>query len=166
MTKAAAIKTILDEFDFNKVHNIMVGLNWRWEHIGIPCVQDLVDCAEKLLNDLLPGVCSDTRQGGFHAWLDFCEEQWDFHLAFELNRAEADVDFPHQTTGPNVSEKLVSFSDIYKEDYRRELESCDKWIQWCKERNDTHGMNFHQGLRSALVFNNIKMESLISSLKS
>lgn len=30
---------------------------------------------------------------------------------------------------------------------------------------DTHGMNFHQGKRSALLFNNCKMEQLLRVLK-
>jgi hypothetical protein len=46
-----------------------------------------------------------------------------------------------------------------------ELESCDRWIKWCERENDTHGMNFHQGMRAAHVFNNIKMEQLLRVLK-
>ena len=60
---------------------------------------------------------------------------------------------------------LLDFERIYRDDYKRELESCDTWIRWCERRNDTHGMNFHQGMRGALVFNNIKMEQLIQTLK-
>lgn len=60
---------------------------------------------------------------------------------------------------------LQEFESIYNKEYKQELESCDGWIKWCEEQGDTHGMNFHQGLRSAHVFNNIKMEQLISILK-
>lgn len=45
----------------------------------------------------------------------------------------------------------------YKEQYDLEIESCNRWIKWCGAQNppDTHGQNFHQGKRSALVFHNI-----------
>lgn len=61
------------------------------------------------------------------------------------------------------NEALKEFEAIYREDYRRELESCDSWIKWCEKQGDTHGINFHQGARSAHVFNNIKMEQLIEA---
>jgi hypothetical protein len=57
------------------------------------------------------------------------------------------------------------FETLYRQDYAQVLESCDRWIKWCEERKDTHGMNFHQGLRSALIFHNIKMEQLLRTLK-
>lgn len=60
---------------------------------------------------------------------------------------------------------LDRFETIYRQEYRQELDSCDNWIKWCEKANDTHGMNFHQGLRSALIFNNIKMEQLLRVLK-
>jgi hypothetical protein len=60
---------------------------------------------------------------------------------------------------------LAGFESIYRDEYRRELESCDRWAKWCREHGDTHGINFHQGLRSALVYHNIKMEQLLRILK-
>ena len=60
---------------------------------------------------------------------------------------------------------IVEFEAVYKSEYEQELESCDRWIKWCKDNNDTHGMNFHQGMRSAYVFNNIKMGQVIRILK-
>lgn len=60
---------------------------------------------------------------------------------------------------------ILEFEEIYKQEYSGELESSDKWIKWCKRHNDTHGINFHQGKRSAHVFNNIKMEQLLRVLK-
>jgi hypothetical protein len=60
---------------------------------------------------------------------------------------------------------LMEFEENYRRDYGAELASCDRWIKWCSERNDTHGTNFHQGMRAALVFNNIKMEQLLRILK-
>lgn len=59
------------------------------------------------------------------------------------------------------------FESIYREEYKGELANCDKWIKWCKGQSpqDDYGINFYQGMRSAHVFNNIKMEQLIRILK-
>ena len=46
-----------------------------------------------------------------------------------------------------------------------ELESCDRWIKWYANQSDQYGVNFHQGMRSAHIFNNIKMEQLLRVLK-
>lgn len=68
--------------------------------------------------------------------------------------------YAHPTT-------IQEFEAVYRKEYEAELESCDGWIKWCEHQKppDTHGMNFHQGLRSAHVFNNIKMEQLLRVLK-
>lgn len=71
---------------------------------------------------------------------------------------EKKIVYVHPTT-------LSEFEAIYREEYKRELESCDKWINWCEKRGDTHGMNFHEGMRGAHVFNNIKMGQLLRVLK-
>jgi hypothetical protein len=59
---------------------------------------------------------------------------------------------------------IAEFEAIYRKEYEQQLTSCDNWIRWCEKRNDTHGMNFHQGMRSALVFNDIKMCQLLNVL--
>lgn len=62
---------------------------------------------------------------------------------------------------------LLEFESVHRQEYEHELEDCDQWIKWCESQNppDTHGMNFHQGMRSALIFNNHKMEQLLRVLK-
>lgn len=60
---------------------------------------------------------------------------------------------------------IESFERVYREEYKHGLNSCDLWIKWCEEQEDTHGITFYQGMRSALVFNNIKMEQLLRVLK-
>lgn len=72
------------------------------------------------------------------------------------------VDPPIGYAHPKTIEQLES---VYREEYQRELASCDKWIKWCKEQGDFYGVNFHQGMRSAHIFNNLKMEQLIRILK-
>ena len=66
--------------------------------------------------------------------------------------------YAHPTT-------IQEFEAVYRKEYEQELEGCDRWIKWCEQRGDTHGMNFHQGMRSAHVFNNIKTEQLLRVLK-
>ena len=60
---------------------------------------------------------------------------------------------------------IQEFESVYRAEYTMELESCDRWIRWCEKQGDTHGMNFHQGMRAAHVFNNIKTEQLLRVLK-
>jgi len=68
--------------------------------------------------------------------------------------------YSHPTT-------IQEFERLYNKEYEEELASCDSWIQWCESQNpkDTHGMNFHQGMRAALVFNDIKTQQLLRVLK-
>lgn len=60
---------------------------------------------------------------------------------------------------------LATFEKVYYKEHEQEIESCDRWIKWCKQYNDTHGMNFHQGMRAALVFHHQKMQQLLSVFK-
>jgi hypothetical protein len=66
--------------------------------------------------------------------------------------------YKHPTT-------IADFEQIYRKEYEQELDSCDSWIKWCENHNDDFGVNFHQGRRSAFVFNDIKMHQLIRILK-
>lgn len=68
-------------------------------------------------------------------------------------------------TGYAHPRTLEQFEAVYQREYEQELDSCDRWIVWCREQNDTHGINFYQGLRSAHVFNNIKICQLLRVLK-
>lgn len=62
---------------------------------------------------------------------------------------------------------IQAFEDVYRKEYEQELKSCDDWIQWCLAQNpqDTHGINFFQGMKAAHAFNNIKMQQLVRILK-
>lgn len=60
---------------------------------------------------------------------------------------------------------VEEFEQIYNQEYQQELDSCDRWINWCKERNDYFGVNFYQGLQCALIFHNIKMCQLLRVLR-
>lgn len=54
---------------------------------------------------------------------------------------------------------------IYQSEYLQELESCDNWIKWCDEQKDTHGQNFHQGKRGALIYHNIILAKFLDARK-
>lgn len=60
---------------------------------------------------------------------------------------------------------IQEFESVYRAEYAHELKSCDRWIEWCKKESDYYGVNFHQGMRGALVFNDIKMHQLLRVLK-
>lgn len=45
----AIIKEILDKFDFEKVHAVMVLTDWKWKEIRVPTVEELRECAGWLL---------------------------------------------------------------------------------------------------------------------
>lgn len=78
----------------------------------------------------------------------------------EMKSNDGKLGYQHPTT-------IEEFETVYREEYEQELASCDKWIKWCENQNppDMYGVNFHQGLRGALVFNNFKMEQLLCVLK-
>ena len=60
---------------------------------------------------------------------------------------------------------IAEFEKIYRDEYKMELASCDRWIEWCRKQDDWYGINFHEGLKSATIHNNIKMEQLLRVLK-
>lgn len=74
----------------------------------------------------------------------------------------ANQEEPKGYTHPKTIEE---FDGIYRWEYEQQLASCDRWIEWCKGQEDYYGVNFHQGMRSAHVFNDIKMCQLIRILK-
>jgi hypothetical protein len=63
------IDRIIGDFNFEKVHRVMVDLGWQWAKInGIPSVNDLVLCAQELLQDVSKlGIDDSTGMGGFEA---------------------------------------------------------------------------------------------------
>lgn len=92
------IDNIMDCFDFNKVHDTMEHLNWKWVSTRgeVPDIIDLKQCARKLLNDVVDQyinnrICGDEQSqvfgistGGFKAELyyeilnlSFILESWD-----------------------------------------------------------------------------------------
>lgn len=80
------IEQIMERFDFQKVHEYMLSVNWIWAFEGVPSVQSLRKTARSLLQDVVksPREASNSCTGGFHAhkwpWgeleLIFAIEDW------------------------------------------------------------------------------------------
>lgn len=82
----------------------------------------------------------------------------EFERSGETIMSSSSSGYAHPTT-------IDEFESVYRREYEQELESCDRWTKWCEKRNDTHGINFYQGMRGALIFNNLKMRQLLRVLK-
>ena len=81
------VDDIMDNFDFDKVHNVMVELDWGWGdsdgNLSIPEIWELKKSARRLLKESMEeGLCVAT--GGFqvdkdgdYISLKFIVEEWD-----------------------------------------------------------------------------------------
>jgi hypothetical protein len=73
MTDKQKIKTIMDEFDFEKVHNVMEKLDWKWYHKDtseyiIPTLYTIKRTALYLLRELIKDSGTTSMStGGFYA---------------------------------------------------------------------------------------------------
>jgi hypothetical protein len=95
------INEVLAHFDFEKVNQTMIALNWTWRNEGIPTIQQLKESAEYHMNSAIEQVLSPKNKehngvgwisasGGFKAmaWktkkgklakvqLEFIVSEWD-----------------------------------------------------------------------------------------
>lgn len=77
------IAEILENFDFEKVHNVMTFLNWKWatsKH-GVPKYYELIKSAEKMLNDAYKvAIDNDSdfivSSGGFSAYAEWISDEY------------------------------------------------------------------------------------------
>lgn len=80
------IVDILNNFDFQKVHNVMTYLNWRWVHAknGVPTIDELKGEATRLLTTAcIERNCIST--GGFRAVYDEgCQGDPDPYIGLEF----------------------------------------------------------------------------------
>lgn len=85
------IETIIDNFDFDKVHIAMVALKWTWAYSssGIPSLIELKHEARRLLKDVLLSPSSVICCGGFRARKD---SDGVLSLAFEIDSFEEYLD--------------------------------------------------------------------------
>ena len=85
-TACSAIDDILDRFDWEKVQNYMLHVNWTW-HIPnsdndkeVPSFSRLRRCAKGLLTDVASGKYDCVETGGFRAYRTADELRLDFLL--------------------------------------------------------------------------------------
>lgn len=101
MTHQEAIDEIMDYFDFGKVEQVMVALNWRWVN-GIPSQADLRRQARTLLRRTLDEVSANSHEyfltatGGLSATyeqgvlaLNFSVASWDVDLKVEHDSVQS-----------------------------------------------------------------------------
>jgi hypothetical protein len=64
------IDEILDEFDFEKAHKVMVAIDWQWQYSSqLPSVEDLRRHARSLLRVVIEGKgIRYARTNGFTAY--------------------------------------------------------------------------------------------------
>jgi hypothetical protein len=88
------IDEIMDWFDFEKVHEVMESIGWRWHRgdISVPTIQDLKKEARKLLRMAAEGDGPEwiAATGGFYARKSTYEGKPYLRLSFEVANWEAE----------------------------------------------------------------------------
>lgn len=46
------LEKLINSFEFNKVHKVMIELNWTWANCGVPKVEAMKDCIQDLYNSI------------------------------------------------------------------------------------------------------------------
>lgn len=74
-TQRAKIQDIMEDFDFQKVHDVMEKLDWKWamSKNGVPTIDEMKAEAKRLLIDAcIERTCVST--GGFRAVYEECSQ--------------------------------------------------------------------------------------------
>ena len=66
------IEDVLDNFDFQKVHNAMVALNWTWLDKGVPSVENLREQARDLLRSSAEARLGDYSYVNYEVGITSC----------------------------------------------------------------------------------------------
>ena len=64
-----AIEEIMNEFDFERVHDVMDFLDWDWGFMGVPSVDIIKKEAKRLMQDLCNGSSGYIATGGFWVYI-------------------------------------------------------------------------------------------------
>lgn len=93
VSAAEQIAAIMESFDFARVRQTMIALNWEWSGEGIPSVAALKKAALADLESLGDRNGGDTygvSSGGLHAFID----RWGwYNLTFEIADTSASEHF-------------------------------------------------------------------------
>jgi len=64
------IESLLDTFDFCKVHKAMAAVNWEWDSCGlVPTEEEIRQQARRLLKNISPPITSSST-GGLQAYTE------------------------------------------------------------------------------------------------
>lgn len=88
MCRQEIIDNFMDYMDFNRIHEVMVALDWKWAFTnGVPEVSEIRQTFRKLVNELFDEDLKDIQTGGFHIWIKddviraaFEVESWEVEL--------------------------------------------------------------------------------------
>ena len=80
------IEKMLENFDFEKVQNVMRALDWRWRGEE-PTVKQMIDCARNLLIEAQQKKCR-IGIGGFEAHYDDHYDDGNIRLSFVVASIE------------------------------------------------------------------------------
>jgi hypothetical protein len=86
---ADAIDTIMDEFDFAKVHKMMKAVDWRWARCGfeVPDEWDIRKMARQQLRDAAASKSGFVSSGGFES------RRYEWGMSLKFVGAEWDAEF-------------------------------------------------------------------------
>ena len=100
-TREKLINEIVENFDWEKTHNAMKLLEWRWASTdtedGVPTIGNLMVTAINLLRDAYDGAMEENETyhagtGGFEAVAHVDKgELWNLELRFVLNSWDVEV---------------------------------------------------------------------------
>ncbi len=81
------LQELIDEFDFEQVHNVMKTIDWTWADIGVPNKNDMIDMVHYLYdgikNRILKHEYCYSSSGGFKLTFNPDEDN-ELNLVFEL----------------------------------------------------------------------------------
>ena len=90
--KQKMIDKVMHDFDFEKVHALMLVMDWTWAGHGTPTEDNLRKKADKLLNKVMEYTdreCWWAMTGGLLAYFD---QKNGLHLAFIPERSRARIE--------------------------------------------------------------------------
>lgn len=78
----------MDYMDFNKIHEVMVALDWKWASTNeVPEVSEIRQTFRRLVNELFDRDLKALQTGGFRIWREddviraaFEAESWEVEL--------------------------------------------------------------------------------------
>ena len=110
MTDQEKIDEILDNFDFERVHRAMLGMNWTWQSCDcVPNIADLRRKARELLKQLIESDYAEMGTGGIRVEkrgdflrLSFVVADWELESENNLEDARKARNHFHSEIGQEI----------------------------------------------------------------